>query len=702
MKMSGIEENRIRSLSKWLAEGGLKRFTLFLTFVLLLTFFFHFREQPRENVEIGKCAKRYVLAEIDFNFPDEEATQVLKQEAVKDIGPTYYIEEMQAKRLRFTVEKSLIDDHSWRLELPHTAYEEIDTILDAIENQLSTARFSSKRTLSRIKKLDLPINDLYAVKADSVTDLLSLPEDFWEDVVKSLSLREEIHPETAAYLIKLFSAHSWNISQDYVFERKIRETVQNQIPQKYSHVDAGSHIIKRGEIVAPRHVMMLTHMAHALAKAKRPWSFSVLLGSFSLSLCITWIGYFYLRVFNPKLLYDTRKMLLLVIILIFTALFAKGVEYMLLYECKHIDAVRFPLFVPLATLLIAVLIDCRIAFVSSLLLILFLETTLAVDSRPFFLINFLASIATIFFARKLHKRKEVFSLLGKVWLTTIPLILAFNLSQSSHHVFFDLASSFLFLAVTSVIAIGLLPLFEVIFHVMTDMMLMEYMDPNNELLRRLSLEAPGTYQHCLVVGNIAEAGARAIKANTLFCRVSTLYHDIGKLFNPHYFTENQLGGFNIHQLLTPEESTHVIITHVAEGEALARKFRLPQSFIDIISEHHGTTMVYYFYCKQVEQAGGDPMKVNEKSFRYAGPKPRSKESGIIMIADTVEAASRSMDNPTEEGIKQMVDQLVDEKIEDGQFDECQLTFDEIGRVKKAIVRALMVTRHLRIKYPERF
>jgi hypothetical protein len=113
-------------------------------------------------------------------------------------------------------------------------------------------------------------------------------------------------------------------------------------------------------------------------------------------------------------------------------------------------------------------------------------------------------------------------------------------------------------------------------------------------------------------------------------------------------------------------------------------------------------MVYYFYCKQVEQAGGDPMKVNEKLFRYAGPKPRSKESGIIMIADTVEAASRSMDNPTEAGVKQMVDQLVDEKIEDGQFDECQLTFDEIGRVKKAIVRELMVTRHLRIKYPETF
>jgi len=230
---------------------------------------------------------------------------------------------------------------------------------------------------------------------------------------------------------------------------------------------------------------------------------------------------------------------------------------------------------------------------------------------------------------------------------------------------------------------------------------MEYMDPNNELLRRLSLEAPGTYQHCLVVGNLAEAGARAIGANDLFCRAATLYHDIGKLFNPHYFTENQLGGFNIHQLLTPLESTHVIIAHVAEGEALAKKYRLPQGFIDIIREHHGTTLVYYFYCKQIEQMDGDTSKVNEKLFRYPGPKPHSKESAIIMIADTVEAASRSFDDVTEENLTQMVNKLVSEKAEEGQFDECQLTFEELGIVKKAVVKALLVTRHIRIKYPAR-
>ena len=234
---------------------------------------------------------------------------------------------------------------------------------------------------------------------------------------------------------------------------------------------------------------------------------------------------------------------------------------------------------------------------------------------------------------------------------------------------------------------------------MTDMTLMEYADPNSDLLRRLSLEAPGTYQHSLVVGNIAEAAARAIGANGLLCRVATLYHDVGKLFNPHYFTENQLGGFNIHQLLTPQESAQVLIAHVAEGEALGRKYHLPQIFIDVIREHHGTTLAYYFYCKQVEQMEGDLTKVDEKIFRYPGPRPRSKESAIIMIADSIEAASRSLDEVNDIVVTDLVERLVAEKIEEGQFDECWLTFEELGIIKKTVIKILVVARHLRVKYP---
>ena len=213
-------------------------------------------------------------------------------------------------------------------------------------------------------------------------------------------------------------------------------------------------------------------------------------------------------------------------------------------------------------------------------------------------------------------------------------------------------------------------LLESIFKVMTEMSLMEFMDPNNELIRRLAMEIPGTYQHCLVLGNLAEAMAQSIRADGLLCRAATLYHDIGKLNNPHFFTENQPMGVNIHQLLTPQESAEVIISHVSDGEAIARKYRLPTAFIDVIREHHGTTLAFYFYCKELDIKGGDESRVNQAAFRYPGPKPRSKESAIIMIADAVEAASRALEELSEASITNLVNEVVKRRLDDGQFDDC--------------------------------
>ncbi len=705
------EENRKAASSKkwqqWFGGSQVaRRILLLICFLFALAFFLHFRETRLETLDVGTSSPRYVIAQRDFDFPDEEATQVLKQEAVKDIGAIYVIPEAEIKEYRREQEKRLIDNQRWREELPNSTFEEIDAALDLIEEQLFIARFSDDRTLQRMKRLNLPIHDLYAIKISPHQNSdLKLPQSLWSHVEGELQNKEGIHAETVAFLLSNFSLLKWDVDQDYVYERSIKQMVQSRVSQKYSHVEAGSQIVKRGETVTSRHITMLKAMKYEIEKSRNPWAPLTILGSLLLAVCLTFLALFYLKAFHRELLKSLRKMTLLVVILVMSLIFAKCAEYLLLYESKNLlEVARFPLLVPFATLLITVLIDSRMAFASSLFLLVVFGVTLAVEELPFLLINFFASGVTILFAKDMHKRKEVFAVLGKVWLSCIPLIFAFNLNENSlvsMNLLTDLMSSFVFLTITAILVIGVLPILEALFHVMTDMTLMEYMDPNNELLRRLSLEAPGTYQHCLVVGNLAEAGARAIGANGLFCRVSTLYHDIGKLFNPHYFTENQLSGFNIHQLLTPLESTHVIIAHVPEGETLARKYHLPQSFIDVIREHHGTTMVYYFYCKQVEQMGGDPTKVHEKLFRYPGPKPRSKESVIIMIADTVEAASRSMVEVTEEAVSTIVNQLIAEKADDGQLDECQLTFEELGQVKKAIVKALMVTRHLRIKYPER-
>jgi cyclic-di-AMP phosphodiesterase PgpH len=319
-------------------------------------------------------------------------------------------------------------------------------------------------------------------------------------------------------------------------------------------------------------------------------------------------------------------------------------------------------------------------------------------------LNLITSIIVILFTRNLRKRKEVFAIYFKAWLGSIPILYTFTLSEAHFWSFSflnDIGASFFFLMATSVLVVGLLPVLETVFRVLTDMTLMEYMDPSNPLLQKLAMEVPGTYQHCLVLANLAEASASAIGANGLLCRVATLYHDIGKIPNPQFYTENQQASINIHQLLTPFESAQVIISHVSDGEELARKHRLPQPFIDMIRQHHGTTLVYYFYCKQLELKGNRKEEVDESQFRYPGPKPRSKEAAIIMICDTVEAASRSWEDVSEPALTEMVDKLVSEKAEDGQFDECNLTFEELSRVKAKLVKSLLLTHHIRVKYPQK-
>lgn len=706
-----IDDNRsILEKKRWreLLGGNqiARRVLLALSFLVILTCFLHFREVRMEVLEIGTKAPRYVISQTDFLFLDEEATQTLKQEAVRDIGVIFKVDENQASVFRRDFENSLIENQQWRQDLPRSPFEEVYSLLDSIEDFLLQARFSDDRTLNKMRSMKISIIDFFSISSTAPqSESMLLPDALWVQLKHQLQADKEAHPETIDYLVDAFSRHTWKLQQDFALERIVRQKVQSEIPDRFTHKEAGSQIIKTGEKVAPRHIAMLQAMKGALAKSRNLWAPLTLFGSALVALSLMTVALLYLHFFHRELLKSLQKMVLLVTILVMSLILAKATEHLLLYHnINLVEVARFPLLLPFAALLVCVLIGSEIAMVASFFLVIVFGSTLAVDYIPFLLVNFFGALVTILFARRLHKRKKVFAVCGKVWLSTVPLIFALNLTDNRAfgiNFALDLVSTLAFLGATSVLTVSLLPILESLFHVMTDMTLMEYMDPDHELLRRLSLEAPGTYQHCLVVGNISEAAARSIGANGLFCRVSTLYHDIGKLFNPHYFTENQLGGFNIHQLLTPAESTHVIIAHVPEGEALARKYHLPPSFIDVIREHHGTTMVYYFYCKQVEHMGGDATKINEKVFRYPGPKPRSKESAIIMIADTVEAASRSMDEVNEEAVADMVDKLVSEKAEDGQFDECQLTFEELGRVKRAIVKALMVTRHLRIKYPER-
>ena len=267
--------------------------------------------------------------------------------------------------------------------------------------------------------------------------------------------------------------------------------------------------------------------------------------------------------------------------------------------------------------------------------------------------------------------------------------------------------------VTAMVVGGTLPILEQLFQVTTDISWLEASDLNHPLLRRMTIEAPGTYHHSLVVANLAEAAAETIGANATLCRVCSYFHDVGKLVKPEYFTENMSFERNPHDDLAPSMSALIIIAHVKEGVDLALKHKLNQRIIDIIQEHHGTSLVYYFYKRALQQhddarAGGKIMKmreddipeVSEESFRYSGPKPQTKESGIISLADAVEGASRSIEKPTPQKIEQLVTEIIQQRIADKQLDECELTLGELGTIAERFRFTIMTMLHSRIAYPK--
>jgi hypothetical protein len=250
-----------------------------------------------------------------------------------------------------------------------------------------------------------------------------------------------------------------------------------------------------------------------------------------------------------------------------------------------------------------------------------------------------------------------------------------------------------------IIVLGILPIFEYLFGTITNISLLELADFNHPLLNRLMLEAPGTYHHSLIVGNLSEAACTVVGANALLARIGAYYHDVGKLQKPEYFSENQSLTGNKHDTLSPSMSKLVIMNHVKDGVEMAQKYRLNPRLIDFILSHHGNSLVYYFYRRALENVEED-QEVAQEGFRYPGPKPNTKEIAIVMLADSVEAAMRTLKDPAIETIKDMVHKIINNKFIDGQFDECDLTLKDLEKIASVFIRILSGIYHTRINYPD--
>ncbi len=401
----------------------------------------------------------------------------------------------------------------------------------------------------------------------------------------------------------------------------------------------------------------------------------------------------YLYSFRKKIFADNKMLLLIGIILLGQIIFASIITGPLNWSVYLIPTT-------ISSMLLAILIDSGIAFVGTVAIALILGGIQG-GGYDIVLLTLVSGMVGIFSVHKIRTRNHVFKAIAYITLAYFWVIIA--LTGLRYDQFMEVFKTFgvnlLPNAILSpFITFMVLGIFEKLFDITTDVKLLELSDMNHPLLKNLSLEAPGTFHHSMIVGSLSEAAAKEIGANPLLARVGSYYHDIGKMEKPEYFVENQMDAENRHNILTPSMSALILASHVKNGVELAKKHGIPKLILNFIPEHHGTNTMVYFYNKAVEIADGND--VNEADFRYPGPKPQSKETGIVMIADAVEAASRTLTNPTPNKLRSFVENMVYQRFEEGQLDECDLTLRDLKKIVGAFVLVLYGVFQHRIEYPE--
>ncbi|MHB1610054.1 MAG: HD family phosphohydrolase, partial [Sulfobacillus sp.] len=359
------------------------------------------------------------------------------------------------------------------------------------------------------------------------------------------------------------------------------------------------------------------------------------------------------------------------------------------------------LIVPTAAIMVSTLVDTGLGLVVTGLLSLSIATLIGADLNVA-LVSFFGGIAGVFGVSRLSQRYDIIRAGVMVGIANMVTLLGLDVMQGAGllqaPVWQQLIWAVLDGIFSAILAMGSIPLLEGPFGMITAMKLIELSNPNQPLLRKLLVEAPGTYYHSIMVGNLAEAGTEAVGGNSLLARVGAYYHDIGKSKRPYFFVDNQFGAENPHDKLAPSLSALIISSHVRDGIDLAREYRVPEAIVNFIREHHGTTLISFFYRKAVEADTGDG--VLEADFRYDGPKPQSKETAIVMLADASEATTRTLKHPTAAAIEQVVRKIIKDRLADGQLDESNLTLKELDVVARTFTRVLTGAFHQRIEYPE--
>lgn len=669
---------------------GYKRTLIYISVFITIYLLMITSIAPKKyNLSVGDISNIDIKAPIDT--VDEVATNEKITEAVNKAKEEkkYYVngdiknnhlENIKVLFNKLAIENSTNKDMDIKinnlkeLEEFRLTDEEYNTLLQIDNSKITEIQNIALEILEGAYKNDIIENDYEAIqKAKDIVD------EELSNKVLSRDLEETLRTV-------IYSQIEPNLFIDTEkMEENIKEAQKNV--QKVI-IKKNQIIVKEGEPVTERQIEILKELGLLNSGLNKNYTSSFIFVAILVGL-VLFIQYSYIAREDKEIFNDNKLLVLISSVNIITLLLTLGIN------------VISPYLIPVAcgSMLITILINHRISLIVNLLNLIFVSVIVGFD--PIVIVLSLLSIVLGSIAlKKVQQRNDI--IYSAIYITvvlgiislTIGMISSNNLKENFIHTAYTILSGI----ISGILAIGLLPFFESIFDVVTNIKLLELSNPNQPLMKKLLMEAPGTYHHSMMVANLAEAAAETVGGNPVIARVGAYYHDIGKTKRPYFFGENQIGKENPHDKITPNLSTLVILSHTKDGLELAKEHNIPKVIQDIIVQHHGTTLVKYFYYK-AKNSSEDSDEIKEEDFRYSGPVPNTKESGILMLADSVEAAVRSISDPTKGKIEEMVNNIINDKLNSKQLINCDLTLKDIEVIRKSFLKTLDGIYHHRIEYP---
>lgn len=676
---------------------------LLLSAIMFGLLFIHVKPESL-NLDLFAVSDKTIYA--PATVEDQQATESKKQAAEDAVEDQY------------TLKKGYTDN---RLDLITSIFDSIGEVKKDAEKDKKSP--SEKSLVKSVKnKLTQDVNE--SVSEDAIKSLLHANnEDFSfvrDSVITAVNtvMSSEIPSEKLAeakdkvakelksasvpskYLAAATEIGKYAVIPNYVFDPKATDEKRQEASDSVQPVQ-----IKQGQVLVEENDLIdrevyrkleLTGLLNNSNLLKPISGLLLMIGLFIATLV------YYFEKQQQELKLKNKSLLLFSII---TTLILVIMEVVSLFQ--KIEYTNIGYLVPIAAgaILIRLLLNERLAILGSIILaicgsMMFNQGVTGTFNYVIGIYYLISSISGILFLGKHNARSKILQTGLFVSFINMIIVLSLLLIQNTALSPVEIGTLMLMGVVSglasSVLIIGLMPFFETGFGILSTMRLIELSNPNHPLLRKILTETPGTYHHSVMVANLSEAACEAVGANGLLARVGAYYHDLGKTKRPQYFIENQMNMDNPHDKLSPQLSKNIIIAHTTDGANMLRSYKFPKELVDIAEQHHGTSLLKFFYYKAKEK--GD--QITEKEFRYPGPKPQSKEAAIISVADSVEAAVRSMHNPNPERIEKLVRGIISDKLQDGQFSECDLTFRELDTIAKTLCATLKGIFHSRIEYPE--